>query len=129
MGLFLRQSLEHVLTGDADFEAKTFAAVVLLKIGCTTGVNHLISALELQTPGAGMIASALSEAGIREAADVIAEVLRRWDFASDPYTAAGLIRSLRRYGSLPPDVRALIHNAQVSPSMRTGLESFADQGS
>jgi hypothetical protein len=76
MGLSLRQSLEHVLTGDADFEAKTFAAVVLLKIGCTTGVNHLISALELQTPGAGMIASALSEAGIREAADVIAEILR-----------------------------------------------------
>jgi hypothetical protein len=129
MGLSLRQSLENLLKGDADFEAKTFAAVVLLKIGCPTGVNHLISALKLQTPGVGLIAASLSQAGIREAADVIAEILRRWDLVSDPYTAATLISSLKRYGNLPEDVRALIRTAQISPSMRTALESLADQGS
>ena len=73
------------------------------QLGSRSGVPVLLSTLEKFFPGAPLGAFYLSKFGIEEAAPILDDILRRWDFPSDPTTSAGLLRSRFRLRQPPPD--------------------------
>jgi hypothetical protein len=113
--------LDALMTEEHEADVKIFAGTLLLHFGSRSPVEYLLSALNRRDEPTLIIATALSKAGVQEAAGPIEEMLRALDLRSDVHTAAGLIADLKNLNiEMPPDLRAKIAS-EASGEYRTAL--------
>jgi hypothetical protein len=113
--------LESLMRQDVNCEAKSFAATLLLHFGSKVGVGYLLGALRRGEGPTLHIAMWLGKAGVTEAAEVIEEILKRWDLRLDPHGAATLIDALKGLTvTLPDGIRARVETEAMDP-YRTSL--------
>jgi hypothetical protein len=77
-------------------DTRNHAAALLVELGSTAGVPHLLCLLERHDKNSVMAALVLGKARILEAAPQIRRVLEQWDCGADPYSATTLIDALQK---------------------------------
>jgi len=104
MGPSVIGDLEKQLDGDdAQPEARTYAALVLLKLGSRKGVSQLFRSLKDGVGPIGMIAESLGLAQVPGAGEAISDALKDGALSKEPYTVVTLVCALRRLGATVPD--------------------------
>jgi len=117
MGPAAIPELERRIEIEAQPEATTEAALILLKRGSMKGVPRLIQSLKDRVGPIGTIASALASARIPGASEAITEALTRETVRKDPYTAVTLLEALRNLGA-PLPKEALQQLNESAPHLR-----------
>jgi len=108
--------LDSLLQQDVNCEVKSFAATLLLHFGSKAGVDYLLGALRRGEGPTLHIVTWLGKAGVTEAAELIEEILGRWNLQLDPYGAATLIDALKKLNvTLPAHLRARIQAEATDP--------------
>lgn len=100
--------LEDALRQPMDESNRNHVAALLVELGSTAGVPHLLSVLEQHDESFVMAALVLGKAGVKQAAPLIREAVEQWDCNADPYSAATLIEALRRLDALPESLKESI---------------------
>ena len=104
-------------------DARNHTAALLVELGSTRGVQHLLSLLEHHDRNSVMAALVLGKAHVQEAAPFIRGVLDQWDCAADPYSAATLVEALKRVDAIPDSLRDSLRQ-RWPREMRASLEEL-----
>jgi hypothetical protein len=115
--------LEDLFQQPMSEDARNHTAALLVELGSRKGVPHLLSLLEHHNRDSVMAALVLAKARVQEAAPLIREVLERWDCTDDPYSAATLVDSLKRVGTIPDSLKDSLRR-QWPRQMYAGLEKL-----
>jgi hypothetical protein len=84
-------------------EARTYAALILLKLGSRKGIPQLFRSLKEGVGPIGMIAQSVSSAELPGASEAITDALMNGATSKEPYTVVTLISALRELGATVPD--------------------------
>jgi len=115
--------LEDLLKQPMSEDARDHTAALLVELGSTTGVPHLLSLLERRNRDFVMAALVLGKARVQEAAPLIRGVLEQWDCASDPYSATTLVDALKKVDSIPDSLKDSLRQ-RWPRQMYAGLEEL-----
>jgi hypothetical protein len=115
--------LEDALREPMSENTRNHVAALLVELGSTAGVPHLLSVLEQHNENFVMAALVLGKARVKEAAPLIQEVVERWDYDADPYSAGTLIEALKKLDALPGSLKNALRQ-RWPRHMNSGLEEL-----
>ena len=115
--------LEDLLRQSMSEDARNHTAALLVELGSTRGVPHLLSLLEHHDRNSVMAALVLGKAHVQEAAPFIRGVLDQGGCAADPYSAATLVEAFKRVDAIPDSLKDSLRQ-RWPREMRASLEEL-----